>query len=405
MGIKLLLADDSITIQKVVGIIFSNEDYELTVVGDGLLAIEKAREIKPDIMLVDAIMPGRSGYEVCQEVRSDATLRHIPLLLMTGAFEPFDEGRAKECGADDFISKPFESHNLVGKVTSLLEIGRSRSQSAVTQPPAAIEVQSGDQFFSTQHDDPWNEPAQEGTTQPAAIVDSFSEIPEMEVPSPQFQEIVSFAEPAPAKIEVVEAAPGDDPWGVFDLVDLDEPVKTVAPVPSVPEAFTPLQAEETPPQFSEPAQQIRSIAEAADVASTIHSSVVNAFEVKWEPLEEEVFNYRNEELTPPGETFTVGMGEPLSSLVESPEQFVVESPSVAPENHVPEEEPVESHTASPLETPSYAQPAAIGEDQLRDILSQVSREIIEKIVWEVVPDLAESIIRDEIRKIKEGLTK
>jgi CheY-like chemotaxis protein len=75
MGTTLLLADDSITIQKVVGIIFANEDYELVVVDNGDSALEKAREIYPDVMLVDAVMPGKSGYEVCEEVRRDPLLK------------------------------------------------------------------------------------------------------------------------------------------------------------------------------------------------------------------------------------------------------------------------------------------------------------------------------------------
>src|SRR5690349_3579557 len=113
MGSKVLLADDSITIQKVVAIIFANEDYELTVVDNGDAALQKARESIPDVVLVDALMPGKNGYEVCQEMRRDPVLKNVPLLLMTGAFEPFDEDKARQCGADDFISKPFESQNLI----------------------------------------------------------------------------------------------------------------------------------------------------------------------------------------------------------------------------------------------------------------------------------------------------
>ena len=71
MGKKLLLADDSITIQKVVGIIFANEDYELTVVDNGNAALDKARELLPDIIMVDALMPGKTGYEVCEAVRRE----------------------------------------------------------------------------------------------------------------------------------------------------------------------------------------------------------------------------------------------------------------------------------------------------------------------------------------------
>ena len=125
MSNKLLLADDSITIQKVVGIIFANEDYELTVVDNGDAALEKAKQIIPDIILVDALMPGKTGYEVCAEVRRDARLKAIPLLLLTGAFEPFDEDKAKQSGADDFISKPFESQQLIDRVQKLIDLGRT----------------------------------------------------------------------------------------------------------------------------------------------------------------------------------------------------------------------------------------------------------------------------------------
>src|SRR5512135_1529027 len=103
MGYKVLLADDSITIQKVIGIIFANEDYDLTVVDNGNSALEKAKEILPDVILVDALMPGKSGYEVCREVRLDDSIKDVPLLLLVGAFEPFDEEKARNSGADDHI--------------------------------------------------------------------------------------------------------------------------------------------------------------------------------------------------------------------------------------------------------------------------------------------------------------
>ena len=108
MRTKLLLADDSITIQKVVGIIFASEEYELTIVDNGTAALVKIREIMPDVLLVDAVMPGKTGYEVCEEVRRDPVLKGTPILLLTGAFEPFDEGKFRQCGADDIISKPLK---------------------------------------------------------------------------------------------------------------------------------------------------------------------------------------------------------------------------------------------------------------------------------------------------------
>ena len=80
---SLLLADDSITIQRVVGITFANEDFEITTVDNGEDAISKAKEIKPDIVLADVIMPKKNGYEVCQAVKTDAVLGATPVLLLT----------------------------------------------------------------------------------------------------------------------------------------------------------------------------------------------------------------------------------------------------------------------------------------------------------------------------------
>ena len=90
----LLLADDSVTIQKVVGISFANEDIVLLTVDNGDDAIARAREARPDIVLADVVMPGKNGYDVCQAIKAEPSLAHIPVLLLTGTFEAFDEQRA-----------------------------------------------------------------------------------------------------------------------------------------------------------------------------------------------------------------------------------------------------------------------------------------------------------------------
>ena len=69
MSKKILLADDSITIQKVISITFANEDYDLIIVGDGDTAVAKIKEIKPDLVIADIAMPGKTGYEVCEIIK------------------------------------------------------------------------------------------------------------------------------------------------------------------------------------------------------------------------------------------------------------------------------------------------------------------------------------------------
>ncbi len=142
MAKKILLADDSITIQKVVELTFSEGDYEVFCASDGAQAIRKIEEIVPDIALVDVMMPQRNGYDVCAHVKKDPNLAWIPVLLLTGTFEPYDPKRAGEVGADGHIIKPFESRALVGQVEDLVSRhprpgARGESRAPVMPPPAA----------------------------------------------------------------------------------------------------------------------------------------------------------------------------------------------------------------------------------------------------------------------------
>ena len=132
MGKKILLADDSITIQKVIELTFSDEDFEVVTVGNGRLAIERVQEVRPDIVLCDIIMPEKDGYEVCDFVKKNPALSHIPVLLLTGAFEPFDQERAARVGCDGFLAKPFEPQTLIAKVKDLLQPGRGRAAQPAT---------------------------------------------------------------------------------------------------------------------------------------------------------------------------------------------------------------------------------------------------------------------------------
>lgn len=133
-GRKLLLADDSVTIQKVIDLTFSDEGIEVTTVGNGEQALSKLEELQPDIVLADIFMPGRNGYEVCEHIKRDERFRHIPVMLLVGSFEPFDEAEARRVGADDYLTKPFQSiRQLVNKVTSLISGGTSSEDETSTR--------------------------------------------------------------------------------------------------------------------------------------------------------------------------------------------------------------------------------------------------------------------------------
>ncbi len=120
-GRKLLLADDSITIRKIVEVTFADEGMEVLTVSDGEKAIEKLEEVAPDIVLADTFMPRVNGYEVCRYIKENAELKHIPVMLLVGSFEPFDEAEARRVGADEILTKPFQSiRRLIDKVGGLV---------------------------------------------------------------------------------------------------------------------------------------------------------------------------------------------------------------------------------------------------------------------------------------------
>jgi CheY-like chemotaxis protein len=116
-GRKLLLADDSITIQKVVDLTFADEGVSVVCVNNGREAIERLEEFVPDVVLADVFMPQMNGYEVCEYIKQNEKLKHIPVMLLVGSFEPFDEEEARRVGANDILTKPFQSiRRLIEKV-------------------------------------------------------------------------------------------------------------------------------------------------------------------------------------------------------------------------------------------------------------------------------------------------
>ncbi len=136
MSRKLLLADDSVTIQRVIELTFSGEDIQVLAVGDGEEAIARIPIEKPDIVLADIGMPKRSGYEVSAFVKGRPELAHIPVLLLAGAFEPVDDTKAQQAGCDGVLVKPFEPQHVIARVRELIGGAKgSPTQSAVQDIP------------------------------------------------------------------------------------------------------------------------------------------------------------------------------------------------------------------------------------------------------------------------------
>ena len=138
MGCKILLADDSITIQKVVNLTFDDEGIDVVAVSNGDQAERKLNEVNPDLVLADIFMPGKNGYELCELIKQNPQFSDVPVVLLVGAFEPFDQNEARRVGADDHLTKPFESRKLVETVRRLIGM---RQQSRPQQPEATAPQQ------------------------------------------------------------------------------------------------------------------------------------------------------------------------------------------------------------------------------------------------------------------------
>jgi len=127
---RLLLADDSVTIQRVIELTFADEDVKVVAVSDGDQAIARLNAEPPDIVLADIGMPGKSGYEVAAFVKRTPRLAHIPVVLLTGASEAIDPARMDGIKCDGVLAKPFEPQLVIGRVKELLS-RRDRQPSAV----------------------------------------------------------------------------------------------------------------------------------------------------------------------------------------------------------------------------------------------------------------------------------
>ena len=121
MTLKILVADESTTIQKIVGMAFENEDAEVQGIGDGKEAFDKIMEFKPDIVLADVDMPGISGFQLSKKIKENPDLANIKVLLLASDFEDFDKDRFNRCQAENHISKPFKSDDIVQMVDQVME--------------------------------------------------------------------------------------------------------------------------------------------------------------------------------------------------------------------------------------------------------------------------------------------
>jgi CheY-like chemotaxis protein len=145
----VLLADDSPHAQRMGERILTGEGFEVVTVSSGDAALVRLEDVAPDVILADAIMPGRSGYEVCRYVRMSPRHQHTRLVVTAGALETLNEAEASQAGADATLRKPFEATALLEIVRRLSEEARVlRGQTPAPEPATARQAPVATSFVA-----------------------------------------------------------------------------------------------------------------------------------------------------------------------------------------------------------------------------------------------------------------
>ena len=134
---KILIVDDNEqNVELLQAYMEEIEGTEISTATDGVQALHTVSEARPDLILLDVMMPNMSGFEVCKQLKGDPTTRDIPIIMVTALNESSDYERGMESGADDFLTRPFDRVEFMARVRSLLRMGRMRREFGQSTPSA-----------------------------------------------------------------------------------------------------------------------------------------------------------------------------------------------------------------------------------------------------------------------------
>ena len=133
---KILIVDDDSNIAELISLYLTKECYDTMTVGDGESALDAVDSYQPNLILLDLMLPGIDGYQVCREVR---TKSQVPIIMLSAKGEVFDKVLGLELGADDYMEKPFDTKELVARVKAVLRRVRPQSQGSETMDEKIVE--------------------------------------------------------------------------------------------------------------------------------------------------------------------------------------------------------------------------------------------------------------------------
>jgi len=337
---RILVADDNSNIQKMVGLALKDHGIEVVAVGNGEAAVRKISDLRPDLVLADVFMPVRNGYEVCKYVKDDASLAHIPVILLVGAFDPLDEQEAQRVGADGVLKKPFVPPDpLISMVKSALQ--RSSAALAAAAAEKATASMNGGAT----------------STQGVGALPTVLAIPEEE-PAVESE---SFIEEIPAKPETLTIESSGSPLAFGSLLEtpaaelVDDAVFVAPPNPELADRDWDAEAEDEEEEEEESA----SSAWRRDGGSEDFAPETGA-----EAASESggPHNKRREGWTPTREKTQDLLEEAVAPEIVAPSVPSVNSQAAALQNSpsIPKRGPalVESKTTEEVQAPSKAEIAA-----------------------------------------------
>lgn len=414
----ILLADDSLTIQKVIELTFADTQYNIVSLSSGDELLERLSEVRPELVICDIIMPGRDGYDVCQEIKSNPETLHIPVILLSGTFEPFDRDRALAAGCSEIVTKPFEAKHLVNAVDALLSpTAEDVAIEATPDDVLVAESTFGGADGGITGDDP-----EFGTQLAPAGSDEDPLAPEeapfaagdgtpddgIDFTTSGFADMEAAAESATAD----ENETSIEGLGFESNQDFNaEPFATDSDE-EFADAFS-----DVPPPFGDPTES-----EAGD-APTSPADPFGVVDDNTPDGESGDSPFDGEpEVDPSAETFEsvpppTALG--IDSETEPPDEFTVRSPEEA-FREPPAPIITDADTAPVPPIDDEAEPpttTAVEEQETRDIVvasplsdedvDRIARRVlelaadrIEQVAWEVIPDVAEVAVRERIRELE-----
>lgn len=345
---KVLLADDSITIQKVVDIVLREKGFEVKSVNTGEDALMVIEDFAPDIVLADVQMPGISGYQLTEQIRLNDATRSLPVILLAGAFEPLDLPLANKVGANAHLIKPFESKELVSMINELLTNKPSAPAPKPADAEELLDIDFSDIMGEASHGEEFAEAVEEADVTEADVFDATIE-PE-EIPAAVDAESLELmAEDISEVMEATEEIAAAEP-GAVEAFEITQEAP-VAAVPAINSSQADINA------------TLREAIDAKLTALDVEGALVRAMEAR------------------------------LATIIEPADMKQIIREAIAPSLN----DAIERILWELM--PEMVERMLL--DAIKDTVAPLKKEI-ENVIWDTVPDIAENLIKQEIDSIRSG---